>query len=263
MEDKLMIVNKEDLLNLTQAGIIPNGTPSAQLAIFAKACQELGLSPFKKQIYLQQHWDKTNNRHNYTMITGIDGFRSIAERTGAFGGCMDAVYNDTMTAYQCVSENIKQPVSASVTVIKIIKGVKIEISATALWSEYYPGKNKGFMWDKMPFNQLAKCAEAKALRKSFPESFSGIYSDDEMLQAEAIPEVTDQLSFEEIEKQNSLISELDIILDEFVDTKELLSKAQSLAKDFISKGLNETLVKNKINEKSNILYKTKGCNDEC
>jgi hypothetical protein len=68
------------------------------------------------------------------------------------------------------------------------KGCAHPFTAIAKFSEYNAG---GSMWQKMPANQLAKCAEALALRKAFPHQLSGLYTPDEMAQGDTAPVVVE------------------------------------------------------------------------
>ena len=59
--------------------------------------------------------------------------------------------------------------------------------AIALWNEYVGTKFNGDvtqMWATKGALMLAKCAEALALRKAFPQDLSGLYTSDEMQQAD-------------------------------------------------------------------------------
>jgi len=89
-----------------------------------------------------------------------------------------------LTEYEMLKDNKMKPETATATVYKMIDGVRCPFSATARWKEYYPGEKQGFLWDKMPFLMLGKCAEALALRKSFPCELSGVYTTEEMGQAD-------------------------------------------------------------------------------
>jgi phage recombination protein Bet len=158
---------KIDLIKRTVA----KGATDDELKLFLYTAEKRGLDPLAKQIYFQKRRSK-HGEENITIITGIDGYRAIADRTGKYAGNDDPVFDD--------EEN---PRKASVTVYKLIGGVRCAFSATARWDQYYPGDSLGFMWRKMPHLMLGKCAEALALRKAFPDDLSGLYTKEEMEQA--------------------------------------------------------------------------------
>ena len=139
-----------------------------ELKLFLHVANKSGLDPLARQIYFIKRGGKM------TIMTAIDGFRAIADRTGQYIGSSDPVFED----------NGSIPAKATVTVNKVVSGVVGNFTATARWDEYYPGKSQGFMWDKMPHTMLGKCAEALALRKAFPAQLSGLYTGDEMDQAQ-------------------------------------------------------------------------------
>lgn len=139
-----------------------------ELQLFALVAQRSGLDPFAKQLYAVKRQGRV------TFQTGIDGYRSVAERTGEYDGSDEPVFGEMTNGH---------PESASVTVYRWRNGRRVGQSATAYWSEFYPGDAQGHMWKKMPRNQLAKCAEALALRKAFPYVLADIYTSEEMDQA--------------------------------------------------------------------------------
>jgi len=178
--EQAVALNESDIDVLVKASIIPKETPKAMIEVFARNCHERNLSPFSKQIYLVARAGK------YTIQTGIDGFRSLAERTSKYGGSEDYLFNDGKTMFQMIQEKQDKPITATATVFKIIQGVIVKVSATAVWTAYFPGDALGFMWKKMPFLMLAKCAESLALRKAFPEVLGGLYTDEETQQADEV-----------------------------------------------------------------------------
>ena len=165
----------EKIKTLEQAGIIPAKTPPAQIAVFAEVCRRHNLDPFLKQVYLVSYSGK------YSVIVGIDGFRSRAERTGIHAGTEEAKFNmNSRGEWQSAAEivpSVKQPVSATVTVYKIVGGHRVPFTHTALYKEFAQGGGK---WPTMPFQMLAKVAESHALRKAFPEALSGLYVEEEI-----------------------------------------------------------------------------------
>lgn len=164
---------KPEELALIKSKIAPN-CPDMELAFFAKFCEKKKLDPFARDIYYVPRRVQDNGKWitNWTIQMSIDGLRTVAERAGGYAGSDDAVFE----------EKNGKPVKATVTVYRIVNGEKCSFTASARWDEYYPGDKQGFMWKKMPYTMLAKCAEGLALRKGFPEA-NGIYTAEEMQQA--------------------------------------------------------------------------------
>ena len=177
-------LSQKDIETLVQVGAIPKNAPPDVVRFFGRACAETRLSPFKRQLHLIKRRSNDGEDH-YTIQTAIDGYRTIADRTGKYAGNDDYSFSKGEWSGNeafMVAHEVKQPDTATATVWKIVHGKRCPFVATVRWTEYVPASEKmRFMWNKMPFLMLGKCAEALALRKAFPEETAGIYTEDEMI----------------------------------------------------------------------------------
>jgi len=185
------------------------GVSDQELQLFLYTCARVGLDPLTKQIFCISRKKKNpDGTWGTTMSiqTGIDGYRAIAERSGTLAGIDDAVFDDETQAH---------PNKASVTVYRMVEGNRVPFTASARWSEYcqmkdvYDGNKKtgkqepAGLWSKMPYLMLGKCAEALALRKAFPHDLSGVYTHEEMMQADTAPVVEAKVI--EVDQQGEII----------------------------------------------------------
>ena len=160
---------------------IAPGCSGDELRLFAYACQRTGLDPFSKQIYaIRRRQKQSDGNYAYVMTiqAGIDGLRSIAERTGQLDGSETFWCGDD-GQWQDVWLGAKPPAAAKTIIHR--KGASHPFVGVARTADYNAGQG---LWTKMPAAMIAKCSEALALRKAFPADLSGVYSADEMQQAE-------------------------------------------------------------------------------
>jgi phage recombination protein Bet len=150
---------------------IAPGCSNDELRLFAYACQRTGLDPFSRQIYAIKRGGKM------TIQAGIDGLRSIAERTGQLDGS-ETFWCGEDGAWADVWLGSKPPAAAKTIIHR--KGSNHPFVGVARFADYNAGQG---LWSKMPAAMIAKCSEALALRKAFPADLSGVYSTDEMEQA--------------------------------------------------------------------------------
>ena len=155
---------------------IAKDATDAELELFFFDCTRRGVHPLDRLIHF------TKRAGKYTPVTSIDFMRSRAAATGDYAGQDDTVFTGSP----------KTPTFlATVTVWKFVHGEKCKFVATARWSEYKPDQD--FMWQKMPHTLLAKCAEALALRKGFPQELSGLYEAAELQQSEHVDTETGEV----------------------------------------------------------------------
>lgn len=154
-----------DQMKLITDVVAKNATPD-ELKLFLYRCRSLGLDPLKQgQIYFVKY----NMNSPGTIVVGIDGFRSKAAASGKLSGIKRGVVRDANS--RCVGA------WAEVFRTDWQHPAREEVSL----AEYNTGKA---MWAKMPETMIKKVAEAAALRMAFPEDLGGIYTNEEMDQAE-------------------------------------------------------------------------------
>ena len=190
--------NKNDLKLIRDT--VAKDCDGSEFELFISYCQSLGLDPRRKQIYALVYNKDDAKKRKMSIIVGIDGFRSIAARTGNYRPDDDPPhleYDPTLRS----ETNPTGLVSATVKVWQFSHGQWFKIAGAARWDEFAPiedewawsdeknkrvrtGKKKpGGKWADMPTIMLAKCAEAQALRRGWPDNFSAVYAPEEMDQA--------------------------------------------------------------------------------
>lgn len=179
--DKTLTTTDEDKkkIELIRRTVTPPNVTPDEFAMFIYQCRRTGLDPLARQIYVVKRKDKA------TIQASIDGLRLVAQRSGQYAGQDEPVFtNDKLnglekcvvTAYRFGPDKQRYPAAVGV----------------AYWNEYKPMDGQDFMWKKMPHTMLAKCAEALALRKAFPQELSGLYTSEEMDQSGQSAPVVEQ-----------------------------------------------------------------------
>lgn len=252
MANDLILASDRDI-QLVKRTVAQDLLP-AELDLFVHMCRRWRLDPLRRQIYANVYTRKKKDAdgnwtksRNVVYVTGIDGYRTIADRTGNYRPGPRSVTmgeKDPLTNPQGIE-------SATATVWKYAHGAWHEFSETVFWDEFAPLKDEwsndkktgrrildtSGQWGKMGRVMLQKCAEAQALRRGWPDEYGDLYIAEEMDQANVI-DVTPSEQVERVEEQErqAKIGGPSVIVD-WLDGKPLVSvpadKLHGLVRDFV------------------------------
>jgi phage recombination protein Bet len=182
------IILDEDKINLMRR-TIARGASDDELALFIEQCQRTGLDPFARQIYSvrRKQWNAQARSYEEAQViqVSIDGFRLIADRTRKYAGQVGPWWCGADGEWKEVWLSSEPPAAAKVGVMR--HDFHQPLFAIALYHSYVQTNSHGepvSRWKMDPAGMIAKCAEALALRRAFPQEMSGLYTTEEMGQAD-------------------------------------------------------------------------------
>lgn len=177
--------------NTLKNSIFPGALDESILLAF-DYCQARNLDVMKKPVHIvpmmvtikSQDGNYKNDKQIWrdVIMPGIYELRATASRTGQYAGQDEPVFGPTVSI-ENVNSSIQAPEWCKVTVYKFVQNVKVPFTHTEFFEEAVARKKDGSinsMWSKRKRGQLAKCAEAGALRKAFPEEIGGEMAAEEM-----------------------------------------------------------------------------------
>lgn len=179
-----MQMNEAELLSVLRTSLYP-GAKDESIKMAINYCKAAGLDVMQKPVHLVPMYDAKAKGMRDVVMPGIGLYRTQAARSGAYAGVTEPEFGaDTTETFPEESgyEGKRRPAvtvtfpSSCRVIVKrrMADGQIAEFAATERWKENYAtfgkdSKQPNAMWQRRPYAQLAKCAEAQALRKAFPE----------------------------------------------------------------------------------------------
>lgn len=186
-------VDNAALIEVLRNSLYP-GASIESVQMVLSYCRAADLDPMQKPVHIVPMWNNALGKLVDQVMPGIGLYRIQASRTGQYAGVSDPDFGPDVTE-EIGGLMMTYPASCKVTVRRVLPcGQVCDFSAVERWKENYATKKNNVttpnaMWARRPYAQLAKCAEAQALRKAFPEVGSQPTADE--MEGKVLEEVRD------------------------------------------------------------------------
>lgn len=180
----------DEIIPVLQSSLYPGAKPDS-IKLVLGYCKAAGLDPMQKPVHIVPMLVATGKKDGRgfdekewrdVVMPGIGLYRVQASRTGELAGIDEPEFGPSINVF-----GTEAPEWCRVTVYRMIGGQRVAFTAREYWLENYAVKGRdkpepNAMWQRRPRGQLAKCAEAQALRKAFPELGSQPTADETILE---------------------------------------------------------------------------------
>lgn len=207
-------------LKVIKATVAKDAT-DVEFSLFLEACRAYGLDAFRRQLCLLIFNKDKPEKRSHAIFPSRDGLRVMASR------CKD--YRPASEPAEFILDpDLQGPANPEGIVSCTVKlwkqdnrGEWYPVVGVAYWQEFAPLRERwapdetgsrrptgiydldtSGQWGKMPRLMLQKCAEGQALRAGWPETFGGIYLEEEMDRTRA--ELSASEALEEYERQERI-----------------------------------------------------------
>lgn len=179
----LSTMTEAELCKVLQTSLYP-GAALDSIKMVLGYCKAAGLDPMQKPVHIVPMWDSKAKQMRDVIMPGVGLYRTQAARSQQLAGIGEPEFGPDVT-YDLSGVSITVPEWCRVTVKRIVDGAERSFTAREFWVENYATAGKdtsapNTMWKKRPRGQLAKCAQAQALRMAFPEMTGAQPTADEM-----------------------------------------------------------------------------------
>lgn len=199
-------MNEAELIEVLRNSLYP-GASDGSIRMIVGYCKAAGLDVMQKPAHIVPIYNSKTKQMQDVVMPGIGLYRTQAARSGQYAGVTEPEFGPDVTE-TLDGVSMTYPSWCRVTVKRLLgNGTVVDFTAKELWKENYATQKRdtdapNAMWKRRPYAQLAKCAEAQALRKAFPE-FGAAPTAEEM-DGKAIDEARDITPTQQASEPQSL-----------------------------------------------------------